>query len=87
MLKKSAKILWRSSAHLTVAVLVLLFSLWLTLVFLAASASGSRWLLEKIVQSQKLVRFEVVSGSLRDGLVVCRLLLHCYFVRHQPLLS
>lgn len=68
MLKKSAKILWRSSAHLTVAVLVLLFSLWLTLVFLAASASGSRWLLEKIVQSQKLVRFEVVSGSLRDGL-------------------
>jgi autotransporter translocation and assembly factor TamB len=67
MLKKSANILWRSSAHLTVAVLVLLFSLWLTLVLLAASASGSRWLLEKVVQSQKLVRFDVVSGSLRDG--------------------
>ncbi|MFO1374641.1 MAG: translocation/assembly module TamB domain-containing protein [Agitococcus sp.] len=67
MLKKTARILWRSSCHLLVAVLLLLFIIWGVLVILAHSANGSRWLLEKIAQQQKLVRYQVVSGNLIDG--------------------
>ncbi len=68
MLKKSAKFVWRGSSHLLVIVLVLAFLLWLSIVLVAASTSGSRWLLEKIVQSQKMIRFDVVGGTLQQGL-------------------
>lgn len=68
MLKKTTRFLWRSSCHLLVAVLLLLFVVWLALVSLAHSATGSRWLLEKLVQQQKLIKFQVVSGDLIDGI-------------------
>ena len=68
MLKKTTRFLWRSSCHLLVAVLLLLFVAWLLLVSLAHSATGSRWLLEKLVQQQKLIKFQVVSGDLIDGI-------------------
>ena len=50
------------------AVLLLLFVVWLTLVLLAHSATGSRWLLEKVVQWQKLVKYEVADGDLINGI-------------------
>jgi len=68
MLKKTTRILWRSSCHLLVAVLLLLFLIWGVLVLLVHSANGSRWLLEKIAQHQKFVRYQVVSGNLSDGI-------------------
>lgn len=67
MLKKSTLFIWRSISHLLVAVLLLLFVAWSVLVLLAHSASGSRWLLEKVVQLQKLVKFEVIDGTLIEG--------------------
>lgn len=68
MLKKTAKILWRGSSHLLVTLLVVLFLLFLSLVFIASSANGSRWLLEKIAKSQKIISYQLVSGTLQDGL-------------------
>ncbi len=68
MLKKTSLFLWRSISHVLVAVLLLLFVVWLALVLLAHSATGSRWLLEKAVQLQKLVKYEVVSGDLINGI-------------------
>ncbi|MBK7299625.1 MAG: hypothetical protein IPI79_03995 [Moraxellaceae bacterium] len=50
------------------AMLLLLFVVWLTLVLLAHSATGSRWLLEKVVQWQKLVKYEVAGGDLINGI-------------------
>ena len=70
MLKKTSRFLWRSSCHLLVAVWLLLFLVWLVLVSLAHSTSGSRWLLEKIAQQQKLIKYQVVSGNLIDGITL-----------------
>jgi autotransporter translocation and assembly factor TamB len=68
MLKKTSLFLWRSISHILVAVLLLLFVVWLALVLLAHSATGSRWLLEKAVQLQKLVKYEVAGGDLINGI-------------------
>lgn len=68
MLKKTSRFLWRSCCHLLVAVWLLLFLLWAILVSLAHSSSGSRWLLEKIAQQQKLIKYQVISGNLIDGI-------------------
>ena len=68
MLKKTSLFLWRSLSHVLVALLLLLFVVWLALVLLAHSATGSRWLLEKVVQWQKLVKYEVVDGDLINGI-------------------
>jgi translocation and assembly module TamB len=68
MLKKTSLFLWRSLSHVLVALLLLLFVSWLALVLLAHSATGSRWLLEKVVQWQKLVKYEVVDGDLINGI-------------------
>lgn len=67
MLKKSSLFLWRSFSHVVVAVLLLLFVAWSVLVLLAHSTTGSRWLLQKVVQLQKIVKFDVVDGNLIDG--------------------
>lgn len=68
MFLKTARFLWRSSCHVVVAVMLLLFLVWAVLVSLAHSVNGSRWLLEKIAQQQKLVRYQVVSGDLINGI-------------------
>ncbi len=70
MLKKTSRFLWRSSCHLLVAVWLLLFLGWVILVSLAYSTSGSRWLLEKIAQQQKLIKYQVVSGNLINGITL-----------------
>lgn len=67
-LRLTLRAAWRSSAHLLFTVLVLVFVIWAALCLAAGSPEGTRWLLEKIVALQPLIRFQVEGGTLRDGL-------------------
>lgn len=68
LLRKILRLLWRGGSHTVVAILVLLFLLWMSLVLAAASPGGSRWLLERLVSLQTVIRFELEGGTLQDGL-------------------